>query len=151
MKLQKQPNNWSCLPTAFASLLEIDVKHIIRATGHDGSTLMWRSFDPPYCYRGWHIQELVKLALEFGYAVTTIERVLYSAPNDIVEPYVQFDNVLFEYTLNNKAGIVACKTVDDNSHALIFERGNYYDTRTGKQAYRDYFKFNDILWRVDKL
>lgn len=61
MELQRQPNGWSCLPTAFAMALDIPVEKLLRELGHDGSLVVFPEFRDPYCRRGFHPQELVEL------------------------------------------------------------------------------------------
>lgn len=64
MRLQKQPNNWSCLPTAFAIVLNVDVPVIFKYLGHDGSEIIFPERESPYNRKAFHPQELVEYALE---------------------------------------------------------------------------------------
>ncbi len=72
MKLQQQPNRWSCMPTALAMLLDRPVEMIINQIGHDGSDKIWPDKPEPNCYRGFNIQELIRVADSYGYALTPI-------------------------------------------------------------------------------
>lgn len=73
MKLQKQPNNWSCLPTAFAMVAHIPVSQFIEAIGHDGSDIIAPEYSDPYCRRSFHIQEINDVCLAHNLSVTPIE------------------------------------------------------------------------------
>ena len=62
MKLQIQPNRASCLATAFAMCLDIDVGDIFKILGHDGTEIAFTNLEVPMCYRGFHSAELIHLA-----------------------------------------------------------------------------------------
>lgn len=70
MKLQLNPNAWSCLPVSFAMVLDVSVEEIIKQIGHDGS-------EKPYPNSEWragfHIQECIDVVFSMGYSVTMIE------------------------------------------------------------------------------
>ena len=72
---QIQPNLWSCLPTAFAMVMDYPVSVIIQSLGHDGSKIipLWEHLPSPRNRQGFHIQELIRLAVKAGWAVTPIE------------------------------------------------------------------------------
>src|SRR2546423_390829 len=59
MKLIKQPNKWTCLPTSFAMVLDIPLDIIMTKIGHNGPD--------------FHIQELIDVAMKFNFMVTPIE------------------------------------------------------------------------------
>src|SRR5581483_3018987 len=73
MKPQIQPNNWSCLPTAFAMLLDVKVESLIQKLGHDGSSIWFPNRPEPQCRRSFHPQEFVDLLFDKGYDIITIE------------------------------------------------------------------------------
>lgn len=80
MKLIKQPNRWSCLPTAFAMALDVPLEDIIAYVGHDGGELKWPALPEPFCRRCFHIQELVNYCYAKGVAVIPFETYPASAP-----------------------------------------------------------------------
>lgn len=49
--MQKQPNEWTCLPTAFAMLLDVPVSEVLSWLGREGDE------------GGFHPQELIEWAL----------------------------------------------------------------------------------------
>lgn len=65
MELIKQPNRWSCMPTSLAMVLGTDVDSIIKAIGHDGSMIVDPTLPEPQCRQGFHIDELVYVALRY--------------------------------------------------------------------------------------
>lgn len=72
MKLIRQSNSWSCLPVAFAMALDCTYQEVIDAIGHDGSEIVFPALPEPERRRSFHIQELIRVAVERGYAVTPI-------------------------------------------------------------------------------
>jgi hypothetical protein len=73
MKIQKQPNRWSCLPTAFAIALDVDVNLFIKHIGHDGSEFIWPEMPEPMRRRAFHIQECLDIAMKLGFAPVQVE------------------------------------------------------------------------------
>ncbi len=73
MKIQKQPNMWSCLPTAFAMVLDIPVNQVIQEIGHDGSEITWPELIEPFKRRSFHLQEMSKVCLSKNLNITVIE------------------------------------------------------------------------------
>lgn len=70
MTVQTQPNVFTCLPTAFAMVLDIPVFEIISELGHDGSQIVDPDSPEPFNVQGWHPQELKLLCWKNGYSVT---------------------------------------------------------------------------------
>ncbi len=73
MKLVLSPNNYSCLPACFASLLEVEVAEIVEYLQHDGSEIILPSLMAPYCYKGFHIQEMIAYSLKRHVRVSIFE------------------------------------------------------------------------------
>ena len=71
--MQLKPNRWSCSITAMAMALETPVQHLIEHLGHDGSEIVFPQLKDPMYRRGFHSQELIQLAWDWGYAVTPFE------------------------------------------------------------------------------
>jgi len=70
MKIQTNPNYWSCLPTAFAMVVNKPVVWFIRQIGHPGA-------EEPYGVKGlkagFHEQECIDVVQELGFSCTPIE------------------------------------------------------------------------------
>ena len=73
MQRVEQPNRWSCLPAAFATVLELDFGTITTLIGHDGSDILYPELKEPFNHRGFHIQELIRVAWQLGYSVTQFQ------------------------------------------------------------------------------
>lgn len=127
MLIQTQPNSWSCFPTAFAMVLDMDVQDLIAQIGHNGSAILWPSLPYPLCCKGWHYQEIIKACLELGKLVSHFEREVESAPGPNVEPHTIYTD-LGEYTFNTK-GVVGI-----TSHALAYDNNKFYNPATGLQT-----------------
>ena len=69
MTLLTQPNRWSCIPTAVAMLLNLDLKVVLESVGHDGSLVKWKSRSKDRV--GFQIEEFSTLALQYGYALVS--------------------------------------------------------------------------------
>lgn len=77
MILRRNPNGWSCLPTAFAMVMNLEPKVVIWYIGHDGSD---EPYDREGLKAGFHEQECIEVASRFGYACTPIEAVPTISP-----------------------------------------------------------------------
>ena len=147
MKLQVQPNRWSCLPTAFAIITGVLVDELIQHIGHDGSYVAWPKLEPPYCYRAWHIQEIVLACYGLNYAVIPIDRYGLSSPM-IDQDELQIDfNSSFSYCLANYQGVVQTT----NSHALAFKNNHLYNPATGLETSIKSHTLGDTLWLVNRI
>ena len=63
MKHIRSPNRWSCLPTSFAMVMDVDLQDLIHHIGHDGSHIEWPEIgDDPWQRRSFHIQEILYVA-----------------------------------------------------------------------------------------
>ena len=95
MKQIHSPKPWGCLVAAFASVLDLSYDAVVGYIGHDGSEVIWSTKPEPMNRRGFHPQELIRVAYMLGYSVTEIQRVMLSAPtpNDRIytceNPYFQ--------------------------------------------------------------
>lgn len=148
---RKQPNSWSCFPTAFSYILGIDIVDLIKILGHDGSEKIWPQFNPPRCYRSWHIQELVKASLSLGYAVIQIDRVMCSAPSPNVQDYINPDIEYFYWTIANSTGVLPVRTQKGEGHALAYNRNVLYDPATGHTTKIDNFTMLDSIYRIERI
>jgi hypothetical protein len=91
MKLIRQPNRWSCLPTAFAIALDVSYDSIIKAIGHDGSKKIWPGLPEPRCRRSFHIREMIDVCYDLRYAVIEVDK----QPISVVETDEAWANLGF--------------------------------------------------------
>lgn len=73
MKFQGQPNRWSCSVAAAAMIMDVPIADVIERIGHDGSEIVFPDLPFPGCYAGFDIQEIIDVALHFGWSVTGVE------------------------------------------------------------------------------
>jgi hypothetical protein len=83
MKHQIQPNRWSCSVTSAAMVMDIPVVELIDKIGHDGGDIIFPDNEPPNCYRGFDISEIIDAAMKFGYAMTPIHAIPVATPNGL--------------------------------------------------------------------
>jgi hypothetical protein len=78
MILHGNPNNWSCLPTAFAMVIGRHPDWFIQTIGHDGSAEPYKdkSFKA-----GFHAQECIEVLEDLSYSCTPIEIVPQISPH----------------------------------------------------------------------
>ncbi len=77
MILRRNPNGWSCLPTAFAMALDLEPSNVIEQIGHDGSI---EPYKEDGLKAGFHEQECIEVTQRLGYACTPIEAVPTISP-----------------------------------------------------------------------
>lgn len=128
MKLQIQPNRWSCLPTAFGMLLDIPVDDIIKVLGHDGSDIIFDGH--PEQRRGFHPQELVDLCVcEYDMMCTIIE-VFPSLQQPDGGIILLKDGQLLKKRYHDYLRRFECViwgSINGNRHAVAWDRKSIYD------------------------
>lgn len=126
MLKQIQPTDWSCLPTAFAIVLDVPVEHLFNLIGHDGSELPeeWKYLPHPYNRRGFHIQELIYLIeFEFYKTVTPFEAKPVSTNLNNVNIEMDLSEML-TLVLPNYSGVLTGQLARNGGyHALAWDQG----------------------------
>ena len=125
MLLQKQPNHWSCLPTAFAIAVEMPVSKIIEMLGHDGGEPVFSGSRPE---RSFHIGELAILALKLGFSFTPVLSTLATVNRQTNQKhYSYYDlNALLQTTFFDYRSIIT-GIFPGGPHAAAYESGMIYD------------------------
>lgn len=77
-----------CLIKAFSIVLEIPYDKLIEEIGHDGSEIIWPDLNPPQCFRGFHIQEIICVGYKYGYAIVGFDKQPSSIPMEGATPYL---------------------------------------------------------------
>ena len=145
---QKQPNTWSCLPTALAILLGVDVAEVIKAIGHDGHDLIFPDNPDPYCFRGFHAQEITHVANMYGFALSLYTPMLmYEAKG---QQWASPDP-RFNQTFQRGTGILIVEH-KKRIHAVALYEGRIYDPGQSKLEGADLNR-KDIyqFWRLMKV
>lgn len=73
MNHQRKPTSWGCAITALAMTLDIPVEDVVAEAGHDGGEIIFPLLKEPACRKGFHLQELVRIAWRHGFAMTPVE------------------------------------------------------------------------------
>lgn len=131
LKVQKSPNAWSCLPTAFASALYVEVENLIAQIGHDGSEITHTGLPEPLRRRGFHPQECIEVCMRDGFAVTQIDMTPSALPADEYRQDYAKETIFstitgesaldrFERHLFNSGGVLDCRTRLGRGHALAY-------------------------------
>lgn len=133
MKLQLQPNRWSCLPTSFAMALDVQLSTVLAIIGHDGSEIIsqWSDYREPYNRRSFHLQELIMVANRFKYTVTQFspKPISYTLdPNHAYEvPMTQSYTDEVERKIMYSRGVVLGQQQNHTPHAMAVEFGVAFD------------------------
>jgi hypothetical protein len=131
--LQLKPNQWSCAITSLAMTLHVPVQELIDELGHDGSQIIFPQLIEPMCRRGFHSQELIRLAWRRGFAVTPIELFPTIRPmqgEGLHTIYYDGDAEInvgrFVDTIHDRIGILEGQS-GRWMHAVHFRYGEIYD------------------------
>jgi hypothetical protein len=127
MKIQIQPNSWSCLPTAFAIILDVDVRSIFDILGHDGSKIIDSTIPEPYGRKSFHYQEMVDYCLLNGYSVTEIQKQPISENKYGLTWPVEVSDERFLYYIHNYRGVLIGKGKSGQSHAVAWSEHTVFD------------------------
>jgi hypothetical protein len=131
MKPQLKEKQWQCVPTAFATALDMTLADLLNEIGHDGSEIINSNLPEPFCRKGFHIQELIDACLRYGFAVTPVE--LYPVTKHYEYYYSNFgtnEPVLwhrFYLAICSSKGVIECQCDDGKGHAVAYEHGKIYD------------------------
>lgn len=126
MILQKQPTRWSCLPTAFAMVLRIDVNWLIKKIGHDGSEIIDTRLEDPFSRRGFHIQELIDIAYKLNYLVMPIEACPCVLFQELYDQEKQNER-LVKYLSDNDGILTGECLGSEKGHAVAWTNGQVID------------------------
>lgn len=121
LKNQKQPNKWSCLPTAFAIVADIPIDIFIGVIGHDGSEILYPEYELPRNRRAFHYQECF-LALErLGWWASSYEQYPMSGPEEH-GPYHR-GYIDLNYLMSRYNGVIIANWINNLSHAVAWDAG----------------------------
>lgn len=129
MTLQLQPNKWSCLVTAFAMALDINVNDLIKSLGHDGSEIKFPELGERG-RRGHHTQEIVDLCIKNGIKVVLIEAAPLGRHVGVEDQfYLTNDEMNFRmaYYLEHYYGVLCGMCSDTVAHAVAWNGESIYN------------------------
>ena len=148
MYRQISPNKWSCLPTAFAQLLNIGIKELIDFIGHDGSEIIFPDDlrGDPYTRRSFNIQEIIDFVLQDGiYTVTEITEPLESFNGGTLHIFDERPERIPHY-MSMFSGVLLGMSQNDVPHAVTWHTQIAYDVNgmvySVKDSFMSWFKPN---------
>jgi len=141
MKTLIKKNKWECLLYSFAMALDLEPAELAFALGHDGSQIVNNLAPEPLGRIGFHVQEMIHVALATGKTVTPFEFIPVSVVAGGTYPIVHGDRKdAFNHLINTERGVLTSQ-----HHAMAFERGlvtNPDDGETFLFLMRDCFERN---------
>jgi hypothetical protein len=121
------------------------VDDILQLLGHDGSDRQWPDLSEPLCRRSFHIQELVKLAWNLGYAMTPIEAYSRMTPLSLQRPLFIDNSVFFDEIVSTTRGVITGHTTI--GHATAYDHGLICDPRGMTYRLQDNTDFSaESVW-----
>lgn len=148
LRLQ-QPNVWSCLPVAFATIAEIPVNDMITLLSHDGSRIVHPESDHPWI--GFHPQEII-WALRNKWSIVEHSPAYLEVEGTRIEkvdiPSVQ---ERFEILKVEVSGVYAYRTFTGTGHAVAWdhEQGVFLDPRNADITHA-VEGTAEIFWSMEK-
>lgn len=115
-----------CLVYSLAMLLDEEVDVLIQELGHNG---MQRVFpgEPPHCYNGHHMQEIIDVAISRGYSLTLIEFFpRYASSLDPTDWKALYDDKQAEERFRQRITGRRCLLLS-NSHACAWDGDIVWD------------------------
>jgi hypothetical protein len=145
MRIQLQPNKWSCIPTALAMLLDENVEDIINEIGHDGSEIICSNLSDPHGRIGFHPQEMVKICLERGKALIQFDGEVQTCKEECKSILHYRDYKYINGLMKNNSGIIL-GVINNRDHAVTWnhEEGCIYDPNGTKYA-KGFFAIESFL------
>ncbi len=121
MQLIRQPNRWTCLPTAVAMAAGVTLEYVLDQIGHDGSEIVFPDLREPLCRRSFHIEECLTAVSDiYGFVPLSVTRNHGIDEDHVVS--VQPDLSV----LHHSFGIALGEGVR-NLHAVAFKHTVFYD------------------------
>ena len=159
------PAEGLCLPTSFAMALDIPVESLLSQLRgwHD---VIFPGLPEPLCWRGVHIQELIRLALNYGHAVTPCEMYPQIAPprpghDNYVVTFDGEDNqqAFADVILVSRGVVTGARGVPITGmvgHAVAYDHGfildpNGYEYAYSLEACEKQGFYPQCAWRVDRI
>ena len=164
MQMQIMPQKGLCLPTSFAMALDIPVESLLSQL-HGPHDVIFPGLPEPLCWRGVHIQEVIRIVQNYGYAVTPREMFPQIAP-----PKPGYDNYVVSYDDGNHqvfadvillsrgvvTGVRGMPLAGVVGHAVAYDHGYIYDPNGYEYSYspktcESQGFYPQCAWRVDRI
>ena len=159
MKLLTNTKNWNCTIASAAMVMDCSIEDLEELIGHDGSEIIFPEYREPGNRKGFHMQEVIDVALRMGFTVTPIEVLPRQCVfEDGAGTYTIFTDEEAEKRLRNHfskgSGIIIGQRRSGLCHAVAWDHNTQtiYDPN-GRTYTLDNIKNFDIkiFWRFDKI
>lgn len=165
MQMQTMPEPGLCLPTSFAMALDVPV-HALLSQLRGWHDVVFPGNPEPLCWRGIHIQELIRLARFYGWAVTPFE--MYpqiASPDPVAAHYIvtwsdQTNEAAFRDVILLSRGVITGTAIRAGighvGHAVAYDHGRVFDPNGHEDHYdlevlaNRYF-YPQCAWQVDRV
>lgn len=144
MKPQQQPNEWSCLPTAFAIVLDVPIRELIARIGHDGTEKYFPHLFAPYCYRSFHVEDITSTLLDIDYGLIIISSNPQYEVLDKTYTITYPGDRMLSY-LENYVGVLCGNYPGRTPHAVAWDGENIHDPTNCETRTIDNFNVETFL------
>ena len=155
MELQKGESNVDCILAAAAMVMDIPIKDLRNKIGHDGGEKIFDAPEP-YCFRGFHMQEIIDQAFLNSWSVMNVQSEPGLAPyTGTGDPFMlTFNDNRIKTYLSRFSGIIAGVQMG-STHAVAWDGKRIYDP--GGRIYKlsefeyiikELWLFSKIDWNI---
>lgn len=131
--MQRQPNLWTCYPTAVSFLTGIPMPELMKAIGHDGSKVVKASQD--WMHEAFIYDEMAFALLRKGWALVKISASCVNENGELRTAYPTMQTIMNRLrNLKLNAVVVVQKPGREHALAWVSKDDAFYDPRTGELA-----------------
>lgn len=148
MLIIEQPNLWSCMPAAFATVTGVPISTLLELIGHDGSEVVFPDLSDPQNRRGFVGQEITRSLLHLGFMFATFECIVPGYLDD--EHFYQLEETDFVHEImRDSIGVLGCIVKSTGRiHAVAWDGHQCYDP-TGFIRPLDYYEVQ-VYYRLGR-
>ncbi len=140
----------NCLAIASAMALGISYNQLIKEIGHDGQAIIFPDLPDPGCRQGFHIQEIIDVAIDLGVAVTPIEALPFSTPDGQKTFGVNFKIKRFQNHLKNARGVITGMKKKWR-HAVFWDGEFAFESPNTFHSYENLYMDIDCFYRFTQI
>lgn len=132
MKLIRQPNGWTCQPSAYAMCMDLELQQVLEVLGHDGGVIEnYEATSLIWTVKCFHHAELMLAAYKFGYASIEIPARVRSHNRKEIPTYPNSVTALMSTFHRDTRFVltIESKRFQEGSHCVAYSNGSlhYYD------------------------
>jgi hypothetical protein len=148
---------WACITSAFAMACGIPWKDFLQYVGHDGSRFPYKD---PSIRAGFHIQECIEVAQQWGWTCTPIELFPISTPGNGEEIEILFGDEtgnwarFLQHLTTCQTGViegVVSKQEGSVGHAVAWDGTKIHDPKGKVYSFAEHSQHNffpRVLWKL---